>query len=90
MILIGMVLIIGVFVKDHRNRKQRNSFFDRYPASDLRMNPYKIGVVYRVVGLREETIIAVRIWDAGRPVQSNLELSFQDDELIPFDRYRLT
>ncbi len=73
------------WLRKRRLRRIRERFVDLYNPTDLRMNPYKLGVVYVVVGQTEDRLRVVPVWDADKPVVDGKEYEFDPQNLAPFD-----
>lgn len=85
-----LAVIIGVmyWLLQRGQRQARDQFFQQFESSELRMSPYRIGLVYRIVGTENEEIAVIPIWDGKSRVANGKERRVTLDELIPFDSSR--
>ncbi|MEM8536537.1 MAG: hypothetical protein AAGF56_01615, partial [Pseudomonadota bacterium] len=56
-------LIAVLFWHQQRNDSQeRKQFFSKFEASELKMSPYQVGLVYRVMDRNGNSVSVVPIW----------------------------
>jgi hypothetical protein len=85
------IVIAGVLYFLHRKEVvQRNRHFAQFKAADLRMSPYKIGLVYKIVAETETEVTVVCVWDGKTALFSGTEITLSSDEVIPFDLTRFS
>ena len=90
--LVFLAVVIGLLFwwLRRRERQTRDLFFSQFDPQDLRMSPFRIGLVYRVVSSTGDGVIVVPIWDEDRPVDAPKEISLSEEALVPFDRNRFS
>ena len=59
--IVMAILSVRLWRKHKANLRTRQAFFAQFPSSDLRMSPYRIGVVFRVTAISPEKISTVLI-----------------------------
>ena len=85
-----IALIIGLvcFFLQRGERYARERYLDQFEFTDLRMSPYKVGLVYRVVATTESDVTVLPIWDGKSRIVGGTALTVSADKLIPFDKNR--
>ena len=86
--LLAVVIAVMLWVMKMRERRTREDFLHQFDVAELRMSPYKIGIVYRVVSETEAHVTVVPIWDGKSPVRNGKETILERSVLTPFDRNR--
>jgi len=83
------VIIGGLLWYLHlKEKKVREQFFSQFDTAQLRMSPYKIGIVYRLVSVAEAEVVVIPVWDGKVQVENGKEQNLSPDVLIPFDESR--
>ncbi len=83
------VVIAVLFWHHHRKERQaRKQFFRKFEASELKMSPYQIGLVYRVIDRDGKSVSAVPIWRGKAEIIDAKEQTLDASQLIPFDEAR--
>ena len=85
-----LAAIIGVMYwrLQRRQRQARDQFFRQFEASELRMSPYKVGIVYRIVETEGKQASVIPIWDGKSRIAHGKPLQVTLGDLIPFDSAR--
>ena len=84
----AVVIGVSFWLHKKKQRRLREQFFAQFETSQLRMSPYKIGIVYRVVSTGENIVTIVPIWNGRSAIKDGKEFQISPDELIPFDETR--
>lgn len=73
----------------HRKEmKARADYFKEFEISQLKMSPYKIGLVFRVVAIEGNEVVVVPVWDGKSKIVGGKRQLVALDNLIPFDESR--
>lgn len=86
----GIALIIGLiyWFLQREERQGRELYLDQFKLTELRMSPYKVGLVYQVVATNKNEVTVLPIWDGKSKIVGGMELTVTADKLIPFDKSR--
>lgn len=83
------VVIAALFWRLQRNERQaRKQIFRKFEVSELRMSPFQLGLVYRVIDTDENSVTVVPIWRGKSQVVDAKEQTLDASQLIPFDENR--
>ena len=85
MAVIALVLALLIRGMAKRERRARKLFFSLYHPTELRMSPYRIGLVDRLISETGETAQVLPIWDRDKEIESPKEISLPVGDLVPFD-----
>lgn len=88
MSVVAIAILVTVWVIARKKRSFRRRFLSLYDINDLRSNPYKVGLIYRVVETNNNSARVVPIWSYGKPVLNGSEYEFDPKNLAPFDHDR--
>ena len=85
-----IALIIGLiyWFLQREERRGRELYLDQFEFTELRMSPYKVGLVYQVVASKKNEVTVRPIWDGKSRVVGGTEMTVAADKLIPFDKGR--
>ena len=85
-----IALIVGLvcFFLQRGERHARERYLDQFELTELRMSPYKFGLVYQVVGTKENDVTVLPIWDGKSKIVGGTALTVAADRLVPFDKNR--
>ena len=89
----GVLAVVIAFLYLHRQRRERNArkqFFSKFEVSELRMSPYQIGFVFRVLGKDGKSVSVVPIWRGKSEIVDAEEQTLDTSQLIPFDEARFS
>lgn len=86
--VLAVVIVVLLWHQQRRERYARLQFFRKFEASELKMSPYQIGLVYRVVGRDQKTVSVVPIWRGKSEIVDAKEQTLDASQLIPFDEAR--
>ncbi|WP_299608842.1 hypothetical protein [uncultured Tateyamaria sp.] len=86
--LLAVVIGLMYWLLRRKERLAREQFFGQFAHSQLRMCPYKIGLVYRVITTEQNEIIVSPIWDGKLKIENGKRQRFAPDQLMPFDASR--
>ena len=87
----GVLAVVTVVLFWHQQRKERHArkqFFSKFEASELKMSPYQVGLVYRVISREGESVSVVPIWRGKSEIVDAKEQTLDASQLIPFDEAR--
>lgn len=88
--IVAAVILALFWHLQRRDRRARMRFLSQYDESQLRMSPYKIGLVYQLVSATESDAVVVPIWDGKSKVENGEKRQLPIGDLIPFDGSRFS
>ncbi|MEM6712724.1 MAG: hypothetical protein AAF590_10640 [Pseudomonadota bacterium] len=56
-----------------------------FDQNDLRMDPYTVDTVFKVVEIVGDNARVVPVWRAGKPIKDGAEYTYASGNLAPFD-----
>ena len=68
LVVLGAVLGGLTWYRHKKAVAARMSYLSQFAPEDLRMSPYKVGVVYRVISQTDDKVCVEVVWDANRAV----------------------
>jgi len=83
-VLVGLVY----WLNQRREQRARKQYFDQFQQSQLRMSPYKVGLVYQIIAVKEDEVTVIPVWDGKTKVINGNEQRFAPNRLVPFDNSR--
>ncbi|MQQ08801.1 hypothetical protein GFB49_10075 [Epibacterium sp. SM1979] len=86
--VLAVVLVVLFWFLSKREKNVRTEYLNQFDPSELRMTPYKIGLVYRVVETHEDAVTVVPVWNGKSKLEGAAETRVEHGVLIPFDATR--
>ena len=69
-------------------KRARHRFLAQFDASDLRMSPHQIGLVYQVTATTDDAVSVIPIWRGKSAISNGAVQRLAPDQVIPFDPER--
>mgnify|MGYP001802551633 CR=1 FL=1 len=85
LIYVALLIEETLLTLGRRAKRIREDYLSQFDADELRMNPYKVGVVYRLLSQEAGSTTAVRIWDDGDVAEDAEPRQFSKEGLMAFD-----
>lgn len=86
--VVAAAILVTLWAIERKKQSFRRRFLSLYDENELRSNPYKLGLIYRVVAKSKNSIRVVPIWSYDKPILNGSEYEFDPNKLSPFDRDR--
>ena len=88
-LVVLLVVMVIMFAWLHlRQKAERRDFLKSFDHRQLRMDPQKVGLVYRIISEDADALVVTPIWDSNRIVPHGKEYKVAVDQLVPFNKDR--